>query len=121
MSKEKVLKEYKLSWAGKLFFAGVAAKLAGQALKRKAAAMRGLSEQEEPETESNDFANMFPFKISGTPEQIEAIVKVIQASQEFQEEINQDGATVESVMQKLNMQNVAKQAFEEVTGKAWPL
>ncbi len=124
MTKEKneeILKEYKLSWAGKLFFAGVAAKLAGHTLKKMAAKMRGeLKEQEEPETDE-DFANMFPFKLQGTPEEIQAVVDVIKASKEYQEEISKEGATVESVMQKLNMQNLAKQAFEQATGKPWPL
>jgi hypothetical protein len=127
MSKEKnetVLKEYKLSWAGKLFFAGVAAKLAGHTLKKVAAKMRGqgLNEQEETETSTEqDFADMFPFQLQGTPEQIQAVADVIKASKEYQEELSREGATVESVMQKLNDQNLAKQAFEQATGKAWPL
>jgi len=124
MTKEKneeILKEYKLSWAGKLFFAGVAAKLAGHTLKKMAAKMRGeLKEQEEPETDE-DFADMFPFKLQGTSEEIQAVVDVIKASKEYQEEIYKECATVESVMQKLNIQNLAKQAFEQATGKPWPL
>lgn len=118
-----LLKEYKLSWAGKLFFAGVAAKIAGMALKGHAARMRGMNEQEEGESgaDASDLANMFPFKLTGTPEQLEAVMEVIKASAEFQEEINREGATVETVMQKLNIQNIAKKAFEEKTGKPWPL
>jgi hypothetical protein len=119
---DNLLKEYKLSWAGKLFFAGVAAKLAGMALKKQAAKMRGMNEQDESgESDASDAAAMFPFKIKGTPEQLEAIMQVIKSSKEFQEEINREGATVESVMQKLNIQNLAKKAFEEKTGKPWPL
>ena len=119
---ENLLKEYKLSWAGKLFFAGVAAKIAGMALKKQAARMRGMNEQDESGGEdASDVAHMFPFKLKGTPEQLQAVMEVIKASQEFQEEINRDGATVESVMEKLNIQNLAKKAFEEKTGKPWPL
>lgn len=119
---KNLLKEYKLSWAGKLFFAGVAAKIAGMALKGHAARMRGMNEQDETgEPETSDLANMFPFKLSGTPEQLQAIMEVIKASKEFQDEINREGATVETVMQKLNIQNLTKKAFEEKTGKPWPL
>lgn len=119
---KNLLKEYKLTWAGKLFFAGVAAKIAGMALKGHAARMRGMNEQDEsaPE-ETSDIASMFPFKLTGTPEQLQAVMEVIKASKEFQDEINHDGATVETVMQKLNIQNIAKKTFEEKTGKPWPL
>lgn len=113
----QVLKEYKLSWAGKLFFAGVAAKLIGRAMQKHAA---GMNEQNQ-EVSTEEASNIFPFKLKGTPEQIQAVMEVIKASQEFQDEVNRDGATVESVMQKLNIQNLAKQAFEEKTGKPWPL
>ena len=115
-----MLKEYRLSWAGKLFFAGVAAKLLGKALQRKGG---GLSEQDaNPEiSASEDPSSLFPFKLKGTPEQLQAVVEVIKASQDFQDEVNRDGATVETVMQKLNIQNLAKKAFEEKTGKPWPL
>lgn len=118
-----LLKEYKLSWAGKLFFAGVAAKIVGHALKRQAAKMRGgLSEQEESsEKETQDIAATFPFKLKGTPEQLQAVMDVVQASMDYQQEITREGATVESVMEKLNAQNLAKKSFEERTGHPWPL
>lgn len=115
-----MLKEYRLSWAGKLFFAGVAAKLLGKVMQRKSG---GMNEQDvNPEINSSeDFSSLFPFKLQGTPEQLQAVVEVIKASQEFQEEVNREGATVETVMQKLNAQNLAKKAFEERTGHPWPL
>lgn len=120
--KDELLKEYKLSWAGKLFFAGVAAKIVGHALKKQAARMRGMNEQEEaPEQDPQDIASTFPFKLKGTPEQLEAVSDVIKATQDFQAEINREGATVETVMEKLNAQNLAKKAFEERTGHPWPL
>jgi len=114
------LKEYRLSWAGKLFFAGVAAKLLGKVLQRKSA---GLNEQDvDPEiSSSEDPSSIFPFKLQGTPEQLQAVMEVIKTSQEFQDEVNREGATVETVMQKLNIQNLAKKTFEEKTGKPWPL
>ena len=109
------LNEIRLTWAGKLFFAGVAAKLAAVGLRKLAS---GMSEQTE-EGESAEAS--FPFKLQGTPEQMEAVQEVIRASKEYQEELKREGATVESVMEKLNAQNLAKKAFEEKTGKQWPL
>jgi hypothetical protein len=117
----ELLKEYKLSWAGKLFFAGVAAKLLGRALQARA---RTTNMNEQEATEANppeETGSLFPFKLKGTPEQLQAVMEVIKATQDFQDEVNREGATVESVMQKLNMQNLAKKAFEEKTGKPWPL
>ena len=111
------LNEVRLTWAGKLFFAGVAAKLASIGLKKIANAMR---EDADNESGTEGVAN-FPFKLQGTPEQMEATQNVIRASAEYQEELKRDGATVESVMDKLNAQNEAKKAFEEKTGKPWPL
>lgn len=114
----EVLKEYNLSWAGKLFFAGIAAKLLGRALQNRA---KNMNEQDmNPET-NEDPNNIFPFKLQGTPEQLQAVMEVIKATKDFQDEVNREGATVETVMQKLNIQNLAKKAFEERTGKPWPL
>ena len=118
-----LLKEYKLSWAGKLFFAGIAARMLGNTLKKQAAKMRGgLTEQEEtPEQNAEELAATFPFKLKGTPEQLQAVIDVVKTSMEYQQEITREGATVESVMEKLNAQNLAKKAFEERTGHPWPL
>lgn len=102
-SKEQ-LNEFSLSWAGKLFFAGVASYLAGV----------GLQKMGTP-------APKLPFKIRGTPEQIKAITDAIVASKAFQEEIKKPGATVESVIQKLNLRNMNKDRFKQLTGRPWPL
>jgi hypothetical protein len=110
------LNEVRLTWAGKLLFATVAARLAAAGLRKIAS---GMSEQSEPEEEK--MMASFPFKLQGTPEQMQAMKDVIVASKEYQEEIGKEGATVESVMQKLNAQNEAKKAFQDKTGYAWPL
>jgi len=112
---QQQLNEIRLSWAGKLFFAGVAARLAQVGLKKLANSMDEQAEQ------GSEGEVSFPFKLQGTPEQMEAVQEVIRASKEYQEELKREGATVESVMQKLNAQNLAKKAFEEKTGKQWPL
>lgn len=108
------LNEIRLSWSGKLLFASIAARLAAAGMRKVAA---GMSEQ----TEEDEGLAGFPFKLQGTPEQLAAMTEVIRASKEYQEELKRDGATVETVMEKLNAQNVAKKSFEEKTGKAWPL
>lgn len=111
----KMLNEVRLSFSGKLFFAAVAAKLAAYGLRKLAGSMEEQTEPQEGESAS------WPFKLTGTPEQLSAVVDVIKASKEFQETLSGEGSTVETVIQKLNDRNVAKQNFEAQTGKNWPL
>lgn len=110
------LNEVRLTWAGKLLFATVAARLAAAGLRKLSSSMN-----EQEENEENSAPVNFPFKLEGKPEQIAAMTDVIKASKEYQEELNREGATVESVMQKLNAQNEAKVAFKNTTGHDWPL
>lgn len=99
------LNEIQLSWAGKLFFAGLAAYLTGTALQK-------FGTHAPPK---------LPFKLRGTPQQINAVVSAIVASKAFQAEVSKPGATVESVIQKLNLKNLTKEKFKQLTGKPWPL
>ena len=101
----EIIQEISLTWAGKLFFAGVAAYLAGVGLEK-------FGKKAPPK---------LPFKIRGTPQQINGIVGAIVSSAVFQREIKKAGASVESVIQKLNLSNLNKQKFEQLTGKKWPL
>ncbi len=91
------LKEWNLSWAGKLFFASAAAYIAGKVIK-----------------------NM-PLKIKGTKQQLDAIAGVIVASKAFQDELKKPGASIESVVKKLNLRNMSRNQFQQITGKAFPL
>jgi hypothetical protein len=93
------LKEVKLSWAGKLFFGALAATLGAAVYKRME----------------------MPVKVRGTPQQLQAISDAIVASRQFQAELQKPGATVESVIQKLQIRNMTKDRFERITGKPWPL
>lgn len=61
------------------------------------------------------------FKVKGTPEQIQALTKAVFASKRFQEEMKKPGATIESVIEKLNTKNLTAKEFEEVTKHSWPL
>jgi hypothetical protein len=89
------MSNYKLSATGKLFFASLVAYLAG---------------------------SKSIVKLKGTPEQIKAISDAVIASKEFQDEIKRDGATIESVIEKMRLKNLTAAEFKRITGgKPWPL
>lgn len=94
------LQEIKLSWAGKLFFAGAAAYIMGKGAQKKV---------------------KLPIKVRGTPKQMRAVIDAIVSSKEFQREINKPGATIDSVVNKLRLRNLTKQRFRQLTGKSWPI
>jgi hypothetical protein len=94
-----VLQEWQLSWAGKIFFAGAASYITGTGLSKV----------------------RMPLKIRGTPAQMKAVVDAIVGSKEFQREITKPGATIDSVIQKMNLRNMTKQRFQDITGKAFPI
>lgn len=93
------LNEVQLTWAGKLFFASIAAYIASDVAQ----------------------AMKLPIKLRGKPEEIKSVVDAITASKDFQREIKKPGAKVEDVVQKLNLKNMNKSQFEKLTGKKWPL
>ena len=87
------LQEIKLSWAGKLFFAGAAAFIMG----------RGAQSHVK-----------LPIKVRGTPEQMQAVIDAIVSSKEFRKEIDRPGATIDSVVNKLRLRNLTKQRFQQL-------
>jgi hypothetical protein len=113
-----------LSWTGKLFFAGVASYLAGSVLgairRHKTGAVKESDGEEMVGTEA-PLEKPFPFKIKGTPQQIQAVTEIIMSSKEFQDELKNPGATVDSVIQKLNLHDISKKNFKNLTGHDWPL
>lgn len=86
---------FKLSTVGKLFFASV---LSGILLGKKS-----------------------PFKLRATPVQVKAMTNAILASKAFQEEMKAPGATVESVITKLNLRHLTAADFERLTNRPFPL
>jgi 8-oxo-dGTP diphosphatase len=60
-------------------------------------------------------------KIRGTNEQVNAVSNALLASRRFQEELQRPGATVESVVQKLNVKHMSAAEFERVFQIPWPL
>jgi len=88
------INELKLNLLGKIFFTAAAAWLVGRAV------------------------NM---KIRGTPHEVQAVANAMMASRLFQQELNRPGATVESVMQKLDLKHASSREFERILGVPWPL
>lgn len=79
---------------GKLFFATVGAWLVGK---------------------------MVNTKLRGTQTEIEAVSNAMLASKRFQDELKRSGATVQSVMDKLNLKHASAQEFQRILGVPWPL
>lgn len=88
------MSNYKLSATGKLFFASLVAYLAGA---------KSI------------------VKLKATPEQVKAITDAVVASKEFQDEIKREGATIESVIEKMRLKNLTAADFKAKTGRPWPL
>ena len=101
------LNEGWLSWAGKIFFTGVATYLAGVAMEKLGAGDKKSLPK-------------LPFKIKGTPEQIQAVTGMLLASRRFQEELSKPNATIDGVINKLNIKNMTAEKFKQTTGKNWP-
>lgn len=91
------LQEGALSTTGKIFFAAVAAYLAGK------------------------IASGAFLKLRGKPDELRAIADAIVASKAFQDELKRPGATIDSVIEKMNLKNVTAQKFKQITGQVWPL
>lgn len=86
-----------LSTTGKIFFAAVAAYLAGKVA-------------------SGSF-----LKLRGSPDELRAIADALVASKAFQDELKRPGATIDSVIEKMNLKNMTAAKFKQITGKSWPL
>lgn len=88
------INELHLNLLGKVFFTAVGAWLVGKATN---------------------------LKLRGTPQEIQAVQNAMMSSRRFQDELNRPGASVDSVMQKLNLKNASAQEFERILGVRWPI
>jgi hypothetical protein len=88
---------YNLSTTGKIFFAAVAAYLTGK------------------------IASGAFLKLRGKPEELRAVADAIVASKAFQDELRKPGATIDSVIEKMNLKNMTTARFERISGQKWPL
>lgn len=92
--KKEIIKEFKLNLMGKLFFAAAGAWLVGK---------------------------LTNVKIRGSEEEVSAVADAMLSSKRFQEELNKPGASVESVVAKLNLKHASAKEFERILGVPWPL
>lgn len=91
---EKPLNELHLNLAGKILLASIGAWLIGRATN---------------------------VKIRGTEDQVNAVMQAMVASRAFQDELSKPGATIDSVMSKLNVKNMTVAEFEKLFHLKWPL
>lgn len=61
------------------------------------------------------------WKLRGKPDQVRAMAKAVVQSKLFQAELGKPGATVETVIKKLNLKNLTAAEFEELTGIRFPV
>lgn len=90
----KPLNELHTNLVGKLFFAACGAWLVGKATN---------------------------IVLRGTQSEIQAISNALLSSRKFQDELKKSGASVESVMQKLNLKHASAKEFERILGVKFPL
>lgn len=60
-------------------------------------------------------------KIKASPEQVDVIKRVVQATQDFRAELEKPEVIIQSVMDKLQLKNIAAQEFQMQLGLPWPL
>ena len=94
MSERKQINELGLNLLGKIFFASCAAWLVGKSTN---------------------------LKVRGSQQEINAVAQAMLASRRFQEELKKPGATVNSVMDKLNLKHASAREFERILGVPFPL
>lgn len=59
--------------------------------------------------------------LRGTQSEVQAISNAMLASKKFQEELRKPGASVQSVMDKLNLKHASAREFERILGVPFPL
>ena len=60
-------------------------------------------------------------KFRGTKEEIDVIYNAMKATRKFQEELKRPGATVQSVMDKLDVKHMTEAEFERIFALKWPV
>lgn len=60
-------------------------------------------------------------KLRGSPDQLQAVADALLASRAFQDELRRPGATVDSVVEKMNIKNMTAAQFRATFGIPWPL
>lgn len=65
--------------------------------------------------------NSSDVSFTGSAQEMNALVEVLSATKEFQDELMSESATVDSVLKKLSNKHVAANKFFETTGRHWPI
>jgi len=92
--KKPMINELHVNLLGKIFFTACAAWLVGKATN---------------------------IKLRGTQEEIRAVSEAMMSSRRFQEELENPGATMDSVMNKLGLKHASAREFERILNVPWPL
>ena len=61
------------------------------------------------------------YQVRGTPSEVAAVKSALMSSKSFRHELEKPGASVESVINKLNLKRASAREFEKVLGVPWPL
>lgn len=61
-----------------------------------------------------------PFKIKGSPQEMEALAKAVFAAKRFHDELKRPGVTIQDVIDRLNDKNTAAEEFKTVTNMDFP-
>jgi hypothetical protein len=88
-------KSYKLTTLGKLFFASL---LSSMTTGKKS-----------------------PFNVTGDKNKIDLLMKVVQSTKKFQDEIKNPAASIDSVIRAMDMKNIDANNFEQIFLFPWPL
>jgi hypothetical protein len=65
--------------------------------------------------------NKLPLAIRGTRAELKALSEALMATRLFEQEANNDGNTVSTVMEALNRKHRAAARFQKIFGQNWPL
>lgn len=59
--------------------------------------------------------------LRGSKQEVQTVVNTMLASRRFQNELSRPGATINSIVEKLNLKNASAQEFERILGIKFPL
>ena len=60
-------------------------------------------------------------QFQGTRRELQVVSEAIQATRNFQDELNRPGASLDSILYRLGAKHIAAVEFEKTLGISWPL
>ena len=61
------------------------------------------------------------YQVRGTQQEVDAVKSALMSSKAFRQELQKPGASVDSVINKLNLKRASAREFEKKLGVPWPL